>query len=283
MRDAARDAEMTGRQQPASAMAVVPNPLDRRAAVPADAHARAEMIRQAAQEISTAGARLCLLLAEAHDARDWEILDYSGFRGYLAGEFGISRAHGYRLLDQARVVRDLAHAAEVPPEQIALAERASRRIANQLAKISAEVRSRVAGTPPESRPEIVARVVSKMAVSPARDTAGDGRDAERAARALIRLEGNDEFPEGSLPEQLASAIAQMLSANAEAVERWADYLGAASTALRRRSGTNAAARRGRRASHQRSLPTSSAGGASTASSDQLELWPGELLDAKEGQ
>lgn len=272
---------MTGGQQPASAMAVVPNPLDRRAAVPEDAHARAEMIRQAAQEISTARARLCLLLAEAHDARDWKSLAYSGFREYLAGEFGISRAHGYRLLDQAQIVRELAHAAEVPPGQIALPERASRRIGNQLATISAEVRSRVAGTPPESRPEIVASVVSKMAVSPAGDAAGDGRDAEHAARALMRLEGNDEFPERSLPGQLASTIAQMLSANTEALERWADHLADTSALLRERSGTNPRARRRRRASHQRALPTSSAGDASRASKNQRELWPEKLFDAKE--
>lgn len=265
---------MVRRHQPGAGDTVLSDAAREAAAPVAAARARADVIRRTIQDLSVAGARLCVTLADAHDARDWVHLGYRSYGGYLAGEYGISRGHGYRLVEHARVIRTLAEAAELGPEQIGLPERASRRIATRLAEIAAEVRDRTQGMPPSERPAIVAEVVSETSLSPAGDTPVDRQDAERAARAVMRMVAGDD---NAVPERLASAIAEILGADPDALERWADYLADASALLRRRGGRGLEVG-GRR---HRALPRKRAGGA--AGYDQMELWPAELLSAEEGR
>lgn len=191
-------------------------------------------------------------------------------------------ADGYRLLRYAEVLSELARAAELSADAIPLSERAARRAQPEPTALSARVRRRIASAPPEKRLAIVCEVVEEATASPARDTRGQIDGAGRAARALIALERETGDPQ-ALPRGLAGALAAHLGGNTAAHERWADYLADASAALRRRSGTNVAARRRHRASRQRVLPTSSAWGASQGLNRQLELWSAELLDAEEGR
>ena len=246
------------------------------AAPVAAARARVDQIREAIQELSTAGARLCLALADAHDARDWDVLGYSSFAAYLAAELGISRAHGYRLVDHARVIRALAEAAKLTPEQVVLPERTSRRIATRLEEVAAEVRHRTEGVPGSERSAILAEVIAEAGVSPAGDSVARCPMEQRAARALVRLANDGD---GAVPERLASAIAEILGAELAALERCADYLADASALLRRRGGNQSNLRGRRQPRRQRAFPASA--GAGGVPAGQLTLWQHELPDAEE--
>lgn len=54
-----------------------------------------------------------LLITEAHDRRAYKALGYDTFAAYVEAEFDMKRAHAYRLINQGRVIAELAHAAGV--------------------------------------------------------------------------------------------------------------------------------------------------------------------------
>jgi hypothetical protein len=74
------------------------------------AYKRADMIRQAMGQMAAAGTKMCLILEEAHEARDWIFLGYRGFQSYAEKELGLHHSHAYRLLEYARCIKALAEA-----------------------------------------------------------------------------------------------------------------------------------------------------------------------------
>jgi hypothetical protein len=205
---------------------------------------------------------MCLLLQAAHDDQDWAQLGLSGFARYVEVEIGISRAHAYRLLDQARVITELARAAEIEPAAVALGQRVAQRIRRDLPAVTARVRSRTSSSPTDARAAIVCEVAHEEAVSRAGDTRPSPSHA-RAAKALVDLERGLRTPT-QLPSLLAGAIASQLGDDSAAHERWADYLADAAAALRHAGGDPTAELR-QSPRPARRVRTSRRG-------DQLTLW-----------
>src|SRR5690606_37795285 len=75
--------------------------------------------------------RLYDLVAEAYEGRAHIALGYATWEEYTEAEFGMSRSHAYRLIEQARAVRELT---EVSPtgDKIHIPERAAREIGRHL-------------------------------------------------------------------------------------------------------------------------------------------------------
>lgn len=71
--------------------------------IPLDEH----RARQLTERIRDAAEELWALLLEAHEGRAWAALGYPSWEAYVRAEFDMSRSHSYRMLDQARVIREL--------------------------------------------------------------------------------------------------------------------------------------------------------------------------------
>lgn len=84
--------------------------------------------RQLTERIRSTADALWQLLAEAHDRGAWRALGYDTFKGYVEGEFQMSKRHAYRLLDQARVIDALTESAGVTHGSLAVPERTAREL-----------------------------------------------------------------------------------------------------------------------------------------------------------
>lgn len=98
----------------------------------------ADEARALTLEIKGAAERIYALLLRAHEGRAWSALGYESWRDYAMAEFGMSQSHAYRLLDQARVVRDIEAASSSP-----IGELPNEGQARELAKVPAEERADV--------------------------------------------------------------------------------------------------------------------------------------------
>lgn len=86
---------------------------------------------------------LWYLLTEAKERRAWDALGYTSWGEYVRVEFDISRIHAFRILNQAKVIYELAEAAGVLPTGNipAIPERQIRNITpEKLPQAAAEVR-----------------------------------------------------------------------------------------------------------------------------------------------
>jgi hypothetical protein len=202
--------------------------------------------------IQASGNRLCLRLAAAHAYRDWSTLGYASFEGYVRDQFGVGRAHAYRLLDKAKVLALLADAAGiVQGEMPELPERAVRRVKADLPAVAAAIRAGTERKPARRRPSIVTRATRAAGVSPAGDAlnraakphvasdeplaasdeAGVGEAAALVVRSIRRLEllvgGDDVNAGGAVAYALATERDDPVS-----LGQWAiDSLDAAITLL----------------------------------------------------
>lgn len=115
-----------------------------------------------------------LLITEAHDRRAYKALGYDTFAAYVEAEFDMKRAHAYRLINQGRVIAELAHAAGVSTlvdtDDVSpmgdtgtmvpsVTEREARDLKPVLPAVAGDVRDRVAaGAPPA---EAIAQAVAQ--------------------------------------------------------------------------------------------------------------------------
>jgi len=74
------------------------------AASEADARRLTAELREALGGVRDAVVRLAVAVRDAHTARVWEPLGYSGWGAYAQAEFGVSRAQAYRLIDLAHTM-----------------------------------------------------------------------------------------------------------------------------------------------------------------------------------
>lgn len=72
--------------------------------------------RRLTERIRHAGLALQKLLLEAHDGQAWKPLGHPSWKAYLSEEFGITERSGFRMLDQAKVAKELSAAAGEPVE-----------------------------------------------------------------------------------------------------------------------------------------------------------------------
>jgi hypothetical protein len=126
--------------------------------------------RRLTEKIAGAAEALWSLLLEAKDGRAWEALGYDTWDAYVAAEFGMSRGQSYRLLDQGRVIGELAAATGVTASDIApaVSARQAATLKPVLPEVAERAREAVKGTRRAARPEIVAGVVDEATADVAR-------------------------------------------------------------------------------------------------------------------
>lgn len=78
-----------------------------------------EDARRLTKEINGRTIQLWLLVERAHYGRAWEALGYDSWKAYVSKELDMSESRSFQLLDQAKVMRELAAAGvnteEMPP------------------------------------------------------------------------------------------------------------------------------------------------------------------------
>lgn len=118
--------------------------------------------RDLTDRIKATAEQLWTLLLEAHDRQAWHALGYGTWSAYIDAEFDMGRAHAYRLLDQARVIRALE--AVVSPDgdtPVHVTEAEARDIKPVLDEVVEEVAARTEAEPDRPPAEVVAEVVEK--------------------------------------------------------------------------------------------------------------------------
>lgn len=128
-------------------------------------------------QIRYAASQLWRLIEEAHERRIWVTYGLDSWSEYVERKLDFGRADAYRLLDQARVVRELESAAEVSPngDKINLTESAARDIKPALGEAANEVSRRVAKLGPDASDDERAQVVNDV-VDEIRDGLRDQSD-----------------------------------------------------------------------------------------------------------
>lgn len=142
---------------------------------------------------------LWALLLEAHDRQAWHALGYRSWSAYVGGEFDMTRARSYQLLDQGRAIRAIEQAAGVRhPTQhedtvvstdVDITEAQARDIKPRLPEVTQEIERRVEAEP-DPAPERVQQIVDET-VDHYRQTTPEGTTA--AVEAIEEaLEDDDE-------------------------------------------------------------------------------------------
>lgn len=163
----------------------------------AEAQAITDSIRNAVDQLWS-------LLLEAHDRRAWRALGHTSWEAYVTSEFGMTRQHSYRLLDQGRVIHAIEEAAGKMSPMGDIPERVAREIKPNLPSVTAEIKQRVeAGENPET--------VVKETVDAARETKAKAK-AEREARQTEHDRQREEA-RAALPD----AIKQREQTKADAI------------------------------------------------------------------
>lgn len=167
-----------------TAQSNVTGPMDK-----AEAQAITDRIRKAVDG-------LWQLLLEAHDRRAWRALGHGSWEAYVNAEFGMTRQHSYRLLDQGRVIHAIEEAAGKVSPMGDISERDARDLKPVLPKVAAEIKQRVkAGEEPE---KAVKEVVS---------AAREAKAAEKHEHIRQRDEMRAALPENVKAQQEAKAAA----------------------------------------------------------------------------
>ena len=122
----------------------------------------ADEAREITDRIKGAAESIWSLLLEAHEKKAWAALGYATWELYVRAEFDMGRQYAYRLLDQARVIREIG--AVSPMGDIEISEREAREIKPVLTEVKEAVAERVAALPdptPEAVKETVREVVTE--------------------------------------------------------------------------------------------------------------------------
>jgi hypothetical protein len=125
---------------------------------PAEALEEADA-RSLTEQIKSASQHLCMLLLEAHERRAWIVLGYETWEEYVHTEFSMSRSRSYEILDQARVIRAVASAANLSAIP-SLSPYAASRIKHNIVEIVEMVRLRAEGASQEAALKVVEEILS---------------------------------------------------------------------------------------------------------------------------
>lgn len=220
-----------------------------------EARAITTRIKEAAESIWS-------LLLEAHDRKAWNALGYRTWADYVGVEFDMARAHSYRLLTQARVIREIESVS--PDGDIAplISEPIARDLKPVLAEVKAEIKQAVKNIPadqPEAKQKAVKDVVTakRAQVRAARPTPAPNpvATAVAAVKTSPHFLGSKAFAQlgvvrklineaGGVPAIVASLEGDMAELNADVwlggienmrdiLDDWAQRLRRKTTALRR--------------------------------------------------
>jgi hypothetical protein len=161
---------------------------------------------------------LCWLVEEAHDKEAWRTLGHADFKEYVTARLVISEQHAYRLLDQARVNRELETAAGIEHStHTRVSHRAVQAIKPQstMNRATAAIRERVdAGESPD---QAIATVVEREVKDFVEKKAATKTDADslaakinKALDKLIALLGDGEDFETRLALETNTAKAMQV-------------------------------------------------------------------------
>lgn len=143
-------------------------------------------------------------IERAYEGRAWKALGYASWEAYVRDEFDMSRRHSYRLIDQARVIHEIAKAAgEDVTHGSQISERTTREIKKDLPAVTAEIKQRVeAGEEPEK--------AVKQTVDAAREAKAKAkaeREANQAEHDRQREEARAALPDSIKSREQAKADA----------------------------------------------------------------------------
>lgn len=141
------------------------------------------------------------LLLEAHERKAWKALGYATWEAYIKAEFDMSRQNSYRLLDQARVVREIE---EVVPHAGQITQRDAEAIKADLPAVTTVIKQRVeAGEKPET------------AVRETIDAAREAKAKAKAMREAQQAENDRQREEHAA--NLPAFVAEREQAKADAI------------------------------------------------------------------
>lgn len=121
----------------------------------------AEQARAITTRIKEAAESIWSLLLEAHERNAWLVLGYRTWNDYVQVEFNMSKQHSFRLLDQARVIREIGSVMPESPTGDFISEREARDIKPVLAEVKAEIADAVKDVP-DDQPDVVAEKVHEV-------------------------------------------------------------------------------------------------------------------------
>jgi hypothetical protein len=140
--------------------------------------------------IKTAVVRVYELLFEAHEGGAWAALGYRSFREYVAGEFDMSRARAYQLLNQAKVVREISAAVST---DVDIPEAAARELGPALPSVVERIRQQLGTVPAEDAQLLVDRLVEEEREHLRRRQRWDTMREENNRRVAEALQLAEEF------------------------------------------------------------------------------------------
>lgn len=88
--------------------------------------------RALTESIKGSASRLYQLVSEAHRGRAHRALGYESWEAYCRAEFDMTKQNAYLLLDQARVIGELAESSALDPSEVPLSGRASQDVKGDL-------------------------------------------------------------------------------------------------------------------------------------------------------
>lgn len=143
-------------------------------------------------------------ITKAYEGKAWKALGYASWEAYVKAEFDMSRRHSYRLIDQGRVIREIAEAtAESVTRVSQISARDVAAVKDDLPTVTAEIRERIEqGEAPETA---VAETVATARAEKERQR--EERKAKQAEFARQREEHVATLPDAIKRREQAKAEA----------------------------------------------------------------------------
>lgn len=162
--------------------------------------------RSLTDRIKTSVEDIRKLVAKAHDGKAWKPLGYSTWEDYVKSEFGISRRHADRLIEQGEVIEAIEAAVPDTGPMGPISERTTRELKDDLPSATAEIRERVERG---EKPEDAAKDIAAK-----RRAEKEQAKAERAAEQAESNRRREEFT-----AKLPDAIKRQEQAKADAIAK----------------------------------------------------------------
>jgi hypothetical protein len=120
----------------------------------------AEQARQVTHSIRDAAEVIWILIARAHAGKAWKALGYDSWEEYVKTEFNMSRSRSYQLLDQAKVISEIA-AALPQGAEVKISEAAARELKVVLEEAVPEIRKATEGLDKDEAVKVTEDILSK--------------------------------------------------------------------------------------------------------------------------
>lgn len=180
----------------------------------------ASMSKAEAEEITTrirsAVEDIRKLVAKAHGGKAWKALGYKSWEAYVKAEFGMSRGHSYRLLQQGEVIEAIEEAVGDLSPMGDISERTARELNDDLPAATEAIRERVEkGEQPEDAAKDIA--AQRRAEKEQRKSEREAEKAENERRQQETLSQlNPETRKSIEDRDAAIAVRKAKSTDAEA-------------------------------------------------------------------